>query len=418
MCGARSEVRVFSQAWTASATARRVLKPGGTASCRLSERHHMRIASITALLLLWGCTDGAVTTSSLGQAARSGDDVPDDPPDDPPEEDPPPDDPPPPQPAPPPAAQGTLVRITAEDMQRALRIALAGTTLVLDTSGSSPSIPSAPFYHCTYPNQQCHDDAMELCMQVPYPDRLQCVQDIECPNIEVCEWTTGPVHSYINFGNHTEGLGAVDIPFNDIEPMYRDSWGPGGVTIGLNYVRATVDFMTTMAGIHPLQGHKPWRTATAWFAMPFQSNQPTLTCTHSHLTCPDLQLNNTRLEVHLLGIEPDASNYAQLRFNSVVPYFSFTRNMTNIPDWMITPFFDVDQLIKNRVNANVQRALNLSSSREALHKALTDLVVREANTKNGSRGVERFYNVWYESFWTMVVDYKPCPPAGDCPTMM
>jgi hypothetical protein len=52
--------------------------------------------------------------------------------------------------------------------------------------------------------------------------------------------------------------------------------------------------------------------------------------------------------------------------------------MNNVADWLVTPFFDVVLLIKNRVNANVRRAANLSSSREALNKALTAVAARQA----------------------------------------
>lgn len=382
----------------------------------------MRIATTFFILLAAGCAADDLATSSVAQGARGTNEPPEDPPDDP-SDDPPPDDPPPPpppQPAPPPAQQGTLVRITAAELQDALMLALGGSVLSLDTTETSPPIPSEPFWQCAYPNQGGREAAEKECReQYSGQNLLDCLAAVEVdwPNVPECNWTTGPEHSYLKFGGVVRSKGAVDVPFGDIEPMYRDSWGPGGVTIGVNHVRTTAGYQTLTAGIIPLSGQKPWLMATAWIALKFTSNQPTLTCTHDYFGCPDLNLNDIRLEVHLHGIGPNPANNTQLAFISVVPYFSFTRNLTNVPDWLINPFYDVDQLIKSRVNANVVRALNLASSRAALNNALTELVRVQASMENGSRGVERIYNAWYESNWTLVVDYKPCPLTG-CPTTM
>lgn len=307
-----------------------------------------------------------------------------------------------------PAAQGSLVRITSDELDTMLVGVLQQTRIVIDTTRTSPTIYD-DFYHCFYPNQQIRESMIAECLQMAGTAKSQCLKmvDEEYPNIKECGVTSGPFHSYIDFGGLAEYAGAEDVGFQGIETIRRDSWGPGSVTIDLNYVRATVNAQTTRAWFAPA----PTSGAAANISLKLESNQPTIKCVHSALACPDIELTNMNLTASLTGIRPVVGDPRTLEFDKVLASFTFDRNVNNMPDWMVTLFLDIDALIKNNVQKNVERALGFASSRAALNKALTELATRKAKEKNGSN-VDWFYRAWIEGKDTLVVDYQPCPKMG------
>lgn len=280
---------------------------------------------------------------------------------------------------------------------------------MIDTTRTSPTIYD-DFYHCSYPNQQIRESMIAECMQMAGSARSQCLAMVneEYPNIKQCGTVSGPFHSYIDFGGLAEYAGAEDVGFQGIETIRRDSWGPGSVTIDINYVRATVNAQTTRAWFTAA----PNNGAAANISLKLESNQPTIQCVHSALACPDIELTNMNLTASLSGIKPVSGDPRTLGFDKVVASFTFDRNVNNLPDSLVTLFLDVDQLIKSNVQKNVERALGFESSRAALNKALTELATRKAKEKNGSIGVDWFYRAWFEGTDTLVVDYQPCPKIG------
>ncbi|MBX3191803.1 MAG: hypothetical protein KF819_32735 [Labilithrix sp.] len=308
-----------------------------------------------------------------------------------------------------PAAQGSLVRIKSAELDQMLVDALQGTRIVIDTTRTSPTIYD-DFYHCSYPNQAIRDSLMAECVRMVGTARSRCLKEVndEHPNIKQCGVVSGPFHSYIDFGAVAEYAGAEDVGFQGIETMYRDATGPGGVTLDINYVRATVNAQTTRAWF---TGEAQNR-ATANVSLTLQSNQPTIKCVHSALGCPDIELTNMKLTASLSGIKPVVGDGTKLGFDKVVAKLDFNRNLNNVPDGLVTIFLDVDELIRNNVAKHVERALGLEASRNALNKTLTELAKRKAKERNGSIGIDWFYGAWFEGTDTLVVDYQPCPRMG------
>lgn len=312
----------------------------------------------------------------------------------------------PPPPRPP--VRGTLVRISSTELDDTLGTALQGTRLVIDTTGTSPTILGDPVYSCRYPNQQAREAAKAECLAGPISDKGRCLAqiNIDYPNIKECSSQRPPRHSYIDFGGIAESLGAVDIPFDSIATIQRDTWGPGGISVDINYVRTTISAGTLSSYFSPELSDRA--TASVWLTL--QSNSPTLPCaqTSAVLGCPDIELTNMKILTRLTGIGPAYGDSTKLGFDQALATFYFDRNLNNIPDWMLTALVDVDAIIANNVEHNVERSLGGTAGRTALGKALTGLVNRKVNPSGLATGdVKQFYRAWYEAGGTLVVDYEP-----------
>jgi hypothetical protein len=294
--------------------------------------------------------------------------------------------------------------ISSDELYGALLLVLGGSRLVIDTTETSPTIPSDPFYHCTYPNQQAREAGQQECFAMAGAARSQCLRMLneEFPNIKECNWTTGPKHSYIDFGPLAESYGAKDTPF-DITEIKRDTWGPGGITVGINYVRTTVG-PQTIAAEWTNEANVPAGSVT----LKLESNQPTLPCAHweVYLGCPDLELTDMKVNAKLTNIAPTPDK-KQLGYGDVVATFSFDRNLNNIPDSFLTVFVDVDQIIRNNVQKQVKKALEKEQSRTALNKALTALA--EQSAKKNHAQWNGFKELTGTSFYNggLVVSYVP-----------
>jgi len=315
-----------------------------------------------------------------------------------------------PEPPSAPPVQGTLVRISSEELDQTLVDALQGTRLVVDTTGTSTTIPGDPVYNCVYPNQQARADAKAECLAGPSSDRARCLRQInvDWPNVKNCSSFRPNVHSYVDFAAPAESVGAVDVPFDSMAPIQRDVFGPGEITVDINYVNTRISFGTMLSAF---TSTGVGDQATARVRLSLDSNHPTLPCHHSSavLGCPDVELTNMMIAVNLTSLRPVAGDATQLGFDQVIAQFSYDRNLNNIPDALLTTFVDVDQIIKGNVQRNVEKALG-RSGRPALQKALTGLVNRKVNPSNDpAKGVELFYRAWYERGGTLVVDYKPKP---------
>jgi len=283
--------------------------------------------------------------------------------------------------------------------------------LVIDTTGVSPTILGDPVYSCTYPNQAARADATAACFQEPVNLRPQCFQQIEIdfPNIKQCATQRPPRHSYIDFGTAAEAYGAVDVPFDDLTTIERDTWGPGGVRIDINNVHTQINNSTFFATFS--RGLSGRATADLWLTL--YGNSPTLPCvaTSSLVGCPDVELTNMKVNVALSGIGPSAYDNTRLGFDQILSTFYFDRNLNGVPDWMVTAFVDIDKIIHDIVEHNIERALGSTAGRIALEKALTALAVHKVKPDPNAMGggIKRFYRGWYES-GALMVDYEPEPP--------
>jgi hypothetical protein len=285
-------------------------------------------------------------------------------------------------------------RITSDELYSSLLFLLGGSRLVIDTTKKSPSIPSEPFYHCWYPNQEARQVAQAECMAMAGSARMQCLalMNEELPNIKECSMTTGPMHSYIDFGPLAESYGAKDHTF-DIAPIERDTWGPGGITVDINYVQTTIG-PGTIAAEWTSEAGLP----TASLTLDLASNNPTLPCVHwtAYLGCPDVELSNMKVKAKLTGIAPTPDK-TQLGFGSVAAAFTFDRNLNNIPDSFLTVFVDVDKIIRNNVQKNVKNGLEKEASRTALNKALTALAEQSAKKNHTTwNGIKSFEGAWID----------------------
>lgn len=295
-------------------------------------------------------------------------------------------------------------KISGDDLYGSLLLVLGGSRLVIDTTGTSPTIPGEPFYHCTYPNQQVRAEMQKECYAMAGTARSQCLKQMneDYPNIKQCGTTTGPEHSYIDFGPLAESYGAKDTTF-DIATIHRDSWGPGSIDVDINYVRTTVGPQTIQAG-WVSEGGLP----TADLALTLTSNQPTAPCAHSeiYLGCPDVELTNMKVNAKLTGIAP-SEDKKQLAFGSVIATFAFDMNLNNVPDAALTVFVDVQQIIKNNVQSQVKKGLEKEASRTALNKALTALAEQAAKKNHATwNGVKEWRSAALDN-GSLVVRYVP-----------
>jgi len=319
-----------------------------------------------------------------------------------------------PTPNPPPAtpgyaAQGSLVRITSDELDTLLVALLRDSKIVVDTLATSPTV-WAEYDYCTYPNKEIRDAMIADCLTLPSKSaQLICRRqvNIDYPNTHECGTTNAQYHSYLDFGPPAEFAGAKDVGI-EMKQIYRDSWGPGSVYLDLNNIRGTVGYTTTRAWFTP----EPDYHGAVNFSLKLDSNQPTITCRHTVIPCPDIELTNMLLSASLSGIKPVDGDTTKLGFDHVDATFTFDRNLNNIPDDFVTLFLDVDALIKKNVQGQVKKALERTASRKALSQALTELATRKAREHNGSRGIVRFYGAFGQSDGSMMVDYQPCPANG------
>ena len=318
-----------------------------------------------------------------------------------------------PTPNPPPAtpgyaAQGTLVRITSDELDTLLVAVLRDSRIVVDTLATSPTV-WADYDYCNYPNKEIRDALIADCMTLPRVAQMTCRRqvNIDYPNITECGTTQAQYHSYLDFGPFAEYAGAKDVGL-DIHQIYRDSTGPGSVYIDLNHIRSTINGNTTRAWFTP----EPDYHGAVNFSLKLESDQPTIKCHHTLIPCPDIELTNMLLTASLTKIAPIEGDTAKLGFDKANITFAFDRNINNIPDALVTVFYDLDALIRSRVQSQVKKALERTASRKALSQALTELATRKAKEHNNAKGVVRFYGAYGQADGSFMVDYEPCPANG------
>ena len=290
---------------------------------------------------------------------------------------------------------GKTVRISSADLDFALSTLLGGTRIVYDTTRTSDTL-YGPVYHCFYPNQEARELGQAECFAGPPQDKGSCLKQLneDFPNIKECGWTSGPYHSYVDFGPLAEDHGAVD-QFFDVDTIVRDTWA-GRVDLDINFVRTTLGPATMNSSF---SRDAASNRAIANLSLNLTSNNPTVLCDH-FIACPDVELSNMRVEAQLTAIGPTADK-TQLGFDAPLVTFHFNKNLNNVPDWFVELFTDVEAIIRNRVEKTLESALGKDKTRTAINKALTGLAEHFAN-----QTITKFYAAWFDG-GDLVVDYLP-----------
>ncbi len=315
--------------------------------------------------------------------------------------------PPPPPPPPLPRPQGKVVRVSSAALDSMMVTLLTGSRLVVDTTKKSPTIPNGEqVYICHYPNAEARAAEQAECMRMAGAARAQCLRMMNetFPNIKTCQWVAKTTHSYLDFGPLAESHGAVDVPFNNIQTIERDTRGPGGIEVDIHNVRTTVGYGTTRAYFTRRFPH----VANAVVRLELSSNNPTLPCRHTTpgLGCPDIELREMVVFASLSGIGPSEDG-TELDFVAPEAVFTFRRNLNNIPDWLLTTFVDVDSIIRNNVERNVEKALGTDRARTVLRKAMTGIAtVAARNQIPGWQGWKKIHAAWYDR-GDLVIDHDP-----------
>jgi hypothetical protein len=355
----------------------------------LTRIKHTAIALTTALALLGGCaTDDPegidLAPDEVGQTTSAIIDhggittlpdtvlVPDD--NEPPLLPNPPDDP---EPSAPPAVPGVprwwprlhTLHVPVATLQDVIPFLMSGTRISLDVTHNAPPIYDGPPQVCH--RDQAGFDAMRAeCMQLPTPvERQRCLRQAAQAFPLTCTPAPQPHYSYVAFTDTLKNLypNLTDKLF-DFEPIHRHTWS-GWITIRLNQLHSTLGIgnLDILAGN---RGGLPY----VGLGANVQSGQPTAYCDHdvAVLGCPDIELTNMHLVVRFEDLKPDPLDTSRITYSAVTAPFSFNRNLNNIPDFLVTIFYDVDARIKARTEQKIQSTFLEDARHVEMAKLLTN----------------------------------------------
>ncbi len=360
---------------------------------------------LCVLVALASCVE--LETGSIDQAATKGDPVDDPaaPPDrePPPDPDPDPDGPQPPNPPPSAPPEGTsVVRISSQLLNSAVSVFLGNSLVTVDSTTSAPPRSGPTETVCVWPNAELRDAAYADCYaSFSGASLFRCLRiaNEEFPNISECFYTSTVVRGYIDFPSIAETEGARDITF-PVEPIQIDD-----LTIDINWLRS--DPETPPAASISEFGLS--------IGLPLVSNQPTLPCARDGLIgCPDVELTNMRVMARFTpGPGPDYScvenkgtapactvAISSARVSMGLQHTSFLSdlNLSNIPDFFVTAFFDVESAISDLVEAKLAEALRAPAARAAIERAVTGLAIQRVRTTTHPTisGFSRINQVWLD----------------------
>ncbi len=318
-----------------------------------------------------------------------------------------------PAPALPPPEGPNVARIPSSELDAALRFFLAGPLITIDTTGTSAARLGSPYTECVDVNQTTREEEQDGCFRDFFGYGLNiCLQRAlaDYPVQMECHTTARTFHSYIDFLPLAEQRGAKDVLFG-VQPVYVEGW-TSLHRVDINYLRSDLDRPIT-AGFTT--------NKTASISLPLTSNSPTLIVEDS----PNVEMSNMRVQLRLTDLNPGpdyscaaggtapactggSGNLVSARFTHSTPrpIFSFTRNINNVPDWLVDQFVDVDAAIKDAAEGRLQDALLAPTAKAALDQVLTELAINHVRntTHPGIRGFQRIKNTWYVS-GQLVVEY-------------
>jgi hypothetical protein len=241
-------------------------------------------------------------------------------------------------------------------------------------------------------DQAAYDAARAECLLFP-TNRAQCLRQASLDYPVVCSQVGVPHYSYVAFTDTLKNLypGLTDKVF-DLEPIHKDTW-TGGITIRLNPLHTTLgvgnlDILAGNRDGHPYVG----------LGANVQSAQPTAYCDHDSpvLGCPDIELTNMHLVIRFEDLRPDPADPTRVTFSTVTAPFTFNRNLNNVPDWLVTPFYDVDARIKARTEQKIQSTFLEDSRHVEIAKLLTGALAWYAQRNvPGFTGFRRIAQVNY-----------------------
>jgi hypothetical protein len=105
-------------------------------------------------------------------------------------------------------------------------------------------------------------------------------------------------------------------------------------------------------------------------SIPLQSADPTLLI---DFPAPNVQLSNKRLSLQGTLAINGAGNGLAIS-SAIDATLDFDRNLTNFPDWLLDPFYDIDGEIRDQVRSNVASAFSIPARKNTLNSALNSAI--------------------------------------------
>ncbi len=309
---------------------------------------------------------------------------------------------PPTAPPPPPPNGANVLRISSATLTERMVAFLGGTGRPLvnvDTTGKTPArvLAITPRQVCSDPNQEARDQAYAACQEFTGVGLNLCLQQVivDYPVLSECHiQSVDTFHSYLDFNALAEAGGATDLGFH-VQPIYKDTFGPGGIRVQANWIRSsaeqpTASFTTTLGNAEP--------TAQVWLRL--TSSSPTLPCVHSiggDVGCPDIQLTNMRVLLRFPGLGP-STTAGLLTTEAPLATFYFDRNLNGVPDFLVTALVDVDAVVRDAVEGRLMAALQSTTGRAAVNTVLTGLALAEVKKVHPTATrITRVRQTWYEA---------------------
>jgi hypothetical protein len=280
---------------------------------------------------------------------------------------------------------------------------LDGTKISIDTTGHAPPIYSGSHQVCRRIDEEAYQEAVAECRRLPGAGRVPCIREAN-ENFPVeCYPVRNAYHSYISFPAEVkqEIPELADEPM-DIDKFTKDTWY-GDITISLNQIR-------TVFGQQPAELFAGGNGGPAFIGLRIgvTSNSPTIYCYRpGFLPCPDVRLGNMKLALTLRSLRPDPDDATRVTFGGVGVSFTFTRDVNNLPDWLVDAFYDLDAKIKDKVKKKLTAAI--MKRQEGMTTLLTAIVNKYARTLDSRfPGFKRIDEITASSN-IIYVHYEPNP---------
>jgi hypothetical protein len=311
----------------------------------------------------------------------------------------------------PPPNGPNVVRVSSAALIGAL-FQFNGTKLSVDTTRTAEPIQVFETFY-TWPNQASREVAQAEC-RADYSgsELMSCLQQVnaDLPNISESHQTLVNKYSYVDFLASGATKDIQDIAFT-VDPIHKVS-SLSDIDIDIHWIHNDPNSnFVSAAAFEGVISTAP----SAVFTLPLVSASPTLYCHRGTIGCPDINLSNMKVTTRLTtivagepmhcpnnaGTAPYACTQgdpigAKIGFGTVVPTFSFNRNLVGIPDVVITALVDVDAKIKDAFESKLKTALD-GSGRSAISSLLTSIALDQAkNTHGGMKGFSRIRGTWFD----------------------
>lgn len=256
------------------------------------------------------------------------------------------------------------------DLELQMRFLLGGTRIALDATHTGPYVVQGTTRVCRRESEEAYQAARLECLHLT-SGRGECLRQLNEDYPVVCRNYSAAYWSFLSFTDELKQLypSLTDYVY-DLNPFVRDTWH-GEIKVTINKIMATLgrDNLDVSGGRDRL--HEAYIALGADMV----SGSPTAYCEHlGYFTCQNIQLSNMHIVIRLQGLKRDPAEPTRVAFSTVGVRFSFDRNINNVPDWLITPFFDIDKRIQKRVHEKIQTALADQTRRDTISKAITTIL--------------------------------------------